>query len=271
MEFLQITNDSDLARRCDAMPGMRLFVDLERHGKAQRQIGRNTFLSQHVPGDIGQIKAVLRHSLLMVRLNPLYAGSAAEVEVALSQGADRLMLPMFRHADELAAFTRLVAGRVPVTALLETVDALHTLPEWISNPGIDEVYVGLNDLHISLGCKFMFEPLAQGVVDRVAHAVQARGLRFGFGGIARCDEGLLPGQIVLGEHLRLGSQAVILSRTFHQSDAQETFEDAVIRLRGAQRVLSTRSAAQIETDRRRANVLVTDIAARLAEVVTPAR
>ena len=61
----------------------------------------------------------------------------------------------------------------------------------------------------------MFEPLANGLVERVAAAARRQGLRFGFGGIARLDEGLLPGRDVLAEHLRLGSQAVILSRTFH--------------------------------------------------------
>ena len=47
MELLQITNDPALARRCDALPGMRLFVDLETHGKAERQTGRNTFITTH--------------------------------------------------------------------------------------------------------------------------------------------------------------------------------------------------------------------------------
>jgi len=271
MEFLQITNNPDLARRCDAMPGMRLFVDLEHHGKAQRQAGRNTFLSQHVLEDVGRVKAVLRQSPLMVRLNPLHADSAAEVNAALALGADRLMLPMFRRADELAAFTRLVAGRAPVTALLETADALHTLPEWIATAGMDEVYVGLNDLHIALECRFMFEPLAQGVVDRVARAAHAQGLRFGFGGIARCGEGLLAGEAVLGEHLRLGSQAVILSRTFHRPDAQETFEEAVTRLRGMQISLVARSAAQIETDRQRTNTLVAEIVARMPDAPEPSQ
>ena len=68
MEFLQITNDPDMARRCDALPGMRLFVDLEVHGKAARQAGRNTFISTHQPQDVGRVKAELRRSQLMVRV-----------------------------------------------------------------------------------------------------------------------------------------------------------------------------------------------------------
>ena len=37
---------------------------------------------------------------------------------------------------------------------------------------------------------------------------------FGFGGIARIGEGDLPSDKILGEHVRLGSTSVILSRTF---------------------------------------------------------
>src|SRR3954471_1745840 len=100
LELIQITNDPAFARRCDALPGFRLFVDLERMGKAERQAGRNTFISAHQLHDIGKIKRVLRQSPLMVRVNPLHDGTAAEVDAALQEGADRLMLPMFTRASE---------------------------------------------------------------------------------------------------------------------------------------------------------------------------
>jgi hypothetical protein len=53
LELIQITNDPAFARRCDALGGFRLFVDLERLGKAERQAGRNTFISAHEIEDIG--------------------------------------------------------------------------------------------------------------------------------------------------------------------------------------------------------------------------
>ena len=37
---------------------------------------------------------------------------------------------------------------------------------------------------------------------------------FGFGGIARIGDGMLPAEKILAEHIRLGSSSVILSRTF---------------------------------------------------------
>lgn len=263
IELIQITNDPDFARRCDALEGLRLWVDLERHGKAERQAGRNTFISTHTLDDVGRIKAVLQRAPLMVRVNPLHRGSADEIDAVLERGADRLMLPMFTEAWELQAFCALVRGRAPVTALLETAGAFETLPEWVGTPGLDEVFVGLNDLHLSMGMHFMFEPLALGLVDTVARLARAQGLGFGFGGIARLLEGLLPGRDVLAEHLRLGSQAVILSRTFHRPDSGERFEDEIAALRSAERDLATRSAEQVQADRLRIAETIGGIAARM--------
>ena len=269
IELIQITHDPAFARRCDALAGLRLWVDLESNGKAERQAGRNTFISTHTLDDVGRVKAVLRRSKLMVRLNPLHPGSADEIDAILAQGADRLMLPMFTEAWELQAFCVLVRGRVPVTALLETAGAFESLPEWIGTPGMDEVFVGLNDLHLSMGLHFMFEPLALGLLDTVARLCRTQGLRFGFGGIARLDEGLLPGRDVLAEHLRLGSQAVILSRTFHRSDSADRFEEQVAALRAAEQTLRQRTAAQVQADRLRIAETIGHIAAGLRRTAAP--
>jgi 2-keto-3-deoxy-L-rhamnonate aldolase RhmA len=261
LELIQITNDPTFARRCDALGGFRIFVDLERLGKAERQAGRNTFISVHAIEDVGRVKQVLRHSPLMVRVNPFNESTPAEVDAVLAQGADLLMLPMFTRARELRDFAALVAGRVPIVPLLETGAALACLQEWIATPGLTEVYMGLNDLHLSLGHRFMFEALALGLVDQVAAAARRQGLRFGFGGIARADEGLLAGRDVLAEHLRLGSGSVILSRTFHRGDDSEAFEAEVARLREAERELTQRSPAQVDADARRIAALIGKIAA----------
>jgi len=261
LELIQITNDPDFARRCEAIGGIRLWVDLESLGKAQRQAGRNTFLSTHVMDDVGRIRQVLKRSRLMVRVNPLNPATGEEVDAVLAQGADLLMLPMFSTFDEIRRFSALVAGRAPIVPLIETTGAVKTLPEWIGALGLCELYVGLNDLHISMGLRFMFEPLAMGVVDRVAAAAKKQGLPFGFGGIARLDEGQLPGRDVLAEHLRLGSGAVILSRSFNGQRLGAAFEEQVAALRRTESLLAQRDAAQVEADRQRIAVTITRIAA----------
>ncbi len=265
LDLIQITNDPALARRCDALEGMRLFVDLERLGKAERQAGRNTFISTHTLEDVGRIRAAVTRSRLMVRVNPLNPDTPAEVDAAIAQGADLLMLPMFADGDTLREFARIVDGRRGIVPLVETASALKSVTDWVATPGLWEVYVGLNDLHISMGLRFMFEPLAMGCVDDIVRVVKAHGLRFGFGGIARLDEGLLSGRQVLGEHLRLGSSSVILSRTFHRDDPTAVFEDEVAALRQAERALALRSPAQIEADAQEAVRCIRHIATGLPD------
>ncbi|MES2281402.1 MAG: aldolase/citrate lyase family protein [Pseudomonadota bacterium] len=263
IDLLTITNDPALAARCDQLGGMRVFVDLERDGKAERQKGLDTFISTHHVQDVSRIKAVLTKTKLMVRVNPIQLDkpelARAEVDAVLAQGADLLMLPMFAEARQIRAFADIVAGRAPIVALLETAGALATLDEWLDTPGIYEVLVGLNDLHLSLGCKFMFEPLLMGHVDRVAAAARRHGLRMGFGGIARVDEGVLPGRDVLAEHIRLGSQAVILSRTFNRLGGETSFEDAVSAIRTAETGLTLRTPGQTEDDRVRVAGLIREL------------
>jgi HpcH/HpaI aldolase/citrate lyase family len=266
IELLQITNDPNLARCCDALGGFRLFVDLELMGKHERQAGRNTHITSHSVDDVSRVKAVLQRSQLLVRLNPLHAGTSAEVDAVLARGADMLMLPMFSNAATLQQFCALVAGRAPVVPLLETKGALESIEQWIDTPGLAEVFVGLNDLHLELGNRFMFEPLAAGHVDRVAALCKARGLRFGFGGIARMNEGSLSGRDVLAEHLRLGSGAVIVSRTFHRSDEPTGFEEAISQLRLTEAQLRARSANEVVRDHQNAIKKIANIA-----INTPAR
>ena len=260
LDLLQITNDPELARRCDALPGMRLFVDLETRGKAERQAGRNTFISTHRLEDVGRIKAQLQRARLMVRVNPLHDGTTGEVDAVLAQGADWVMLPMFHTSDALRAFSRILAGRAPMVALLETSGALSSLDDWVDTPGLCEVFVGLNDLHLSLGCRFMFEPLAEGLLDSVATRVRARGLRFGFGGIARLDEGLLPGRDVLAEYIHLQSKTIILSRTFHRGGAAGEMADEIAALRQAEGHLAQRTTAQMSADQQRIAVSIRAVA-----------
>lgn len=91
-----------------------------------------------------------------------------------------------------------------------------------------------------MGLTFMFELLSDGLVEYIALKCNKAGKPFGFGGIARIGEGDLPSDNILGEHVRLGSSSVILSRTFkgvvgvdtnaHPIDLKEEVEKVCIRL-----------------------------------------
>lgn len=81
-------------------------------------------------------------------------------------------------------------------------------------PGIDQMHIGLNDLHLCYHQKFMFQLLADGTVDRLCTRLRDASIPYGFGGVGRPGSGTLPAEYIIGEHVRLGSQYVILSRSF---------------------------------------------------------
>jgi hypothetical protein len=266
-----ICNDAQLARYAVDRGVNRIFVDLESHGKWERQGHRDTLISGHTMEDVAAVRHAIPDSELLVRLNPLHQDSADEVDQSLAAGADLLMLPMFETVEQVKQFVELVSGRASVIPLVETPAALQDFGGIIAVPGVDEAYIGLNDLHMALGMHFMFEPLANGMVEQTATLAREQGIPFGFGGIARMSEGLLSGEMVLAEHLRLGSSAVILSRTFHRNcgDVQQLqqtmdFSAELQRLRAAEAALAQRSAAEVERDHQHLVEKIGEIRASIA-------
>ena len=215
MEFIYITNDPELAQYAQDSGVDRIMIDLEYLGKRERQGHLDTVISVHSLQDINRVRNVLHNSKLQVRVNPIHSGSEREINEVISRGADIIMLPMFKTCREVERFISIINGRAAASLLLETSQALVRVDDILRIDGIDEVYIGLNDLHLSMGLDFMFELLSGGIVEYVTTKIKKKGIRFGFGGISRLGGGVLDSRLVLSEHVRLGSQVVILSRDFH--------------------------------------------------------
>lgn len=124
------------------------------------------------------------------------------------------MLPMWHTADDLRRLVSMVNGRAKVMPLLETDTAADNLPEALAILGIDQMHIGLNDLHLCYHQRFMFQLLTDGTVDRLCAELHEANIPYGFGGVGRPGSGTLPAECILAEHYRLGSQYVILSRSF---------------------------------------------------------
>ncbi|AXJ01732.1 HpcH/HpaI aldolase/citrate lyase family protein [Cyclonatronum proteinivorum] len=221
MIFKYITNKPELANFAVGCGVNRIFVDMEYVGKDRRQGHLNAHRATHTIEDIQLMREAIPDTELMVRVNPVYPGTQNEVNGAIEAGADVIMLPMFTTAEEVGYVADLIDGRARFCPLLETPQALVRLDEILEHHArIDEMHVGLNDLHLGLGLTFMFEVLTGGLVELAADKIKAKGIRFGFGGIARIGQGAVAAELVLGEHVRLGSEMVILSRTFHKNSSQ---------------------------------------------------
>lgn len=220
LKLMYITNQPEIATIVEHAGVERIFIDMEYIGKSVRQGGMDTVQCHHTTDDIAAVKNVLTKSQIMARCNPIhdataeYGSSKEEIDAAIKAGADILMLPYFKTAQEVAEFVNLVDGRVKTLPLVETPEAVECIDEILAIDGIDEIFVGLNDLSLGYGKKFMFELLTDGTVERLCEKFKAKGIPFGFGGIAALGKGMLPAERVIAEHYRLGSTCAILSRSF---------------------------------------------------------
>ena len=216
--LMYITNNPQVALIAEKYGVDRIWIDLETLGKEERQRGMNTVKSKHTIDDIKIIKPLLTRAEMLVRINPWHDGSEKEIEEVISAGADMIMLPMWKTVEEVENFLRTVAGKCKTTLLLETREAVECLDEVLKHGDMDEIHIGLNDLHLSYGLDFMFELLSNGIVEKIVKKIKRTGIPYGFGGIARLGCGDLPAERIIMEHYRLGSSRVILSRSFCNND-----------------------------------------------------
>lgn len=212
--LMYITNDEKIARIAEDSGVDWIFIDLEIIGKEKRQGHLDTVISRHSIEDVKKIKNVLSKSQLLVRVNPLNDGSKYEIDKVINDGADIVMLPYFKTKNEVETFIDYVNNRAKVCLLCETAEAVENIDDILIVPGIDYIHIGLNDLHLSYGMNFMFELLAAGTVEMLCKKFKEQGIRYGFGGVARLGDGILPAENIIAEHYRLGSSMVILSRSF---------------------------------------------------------
>lgn len=229
MKLLYISNNIDEVKKIDEIGIDFIFIDLEINGKKERQGHLDTFISNHNIEDVKKVKNVLRNSKLLVRVNPIGEKSKEEINKVIEDGADVVMLPMFKTKEEVEKFVSLVNKRAKVCLLLETSEAFFRVDEILSVQGIDYIHIGLNDLHLSLGLDFMFECLAGDFMEHLINKIDKKRIEFGIGGIARIGEGELPAEVILREHIRLGSKMAILSRTFRDGSKELKKEIAKIR------------------------------------------
>ena len=235
---MYITNNPEIAEIAENAGVDRILIDLETLGKEERQHNMDTVKSFHCTSDIGKVKTVLTKAELLVRINKIYPGSENEINKVIEQGADVVMLPYFKTVEEVKRFLDIIAGRVKTTLLLETPEAVELLDEILGLDGIDEVHIGLNDLHLGYHRKFMFELLADGTVEKICSKLKLSNKKYGFGGIAALGGGALPAERIIMEHYRLDSTMAILSRSFCNTEKiteckeiQQIFEKGIAEIR----------------------------------------
>ena len=225
LTLMYITNNPQVAVIAQKYGVDRIWVDLETLGKEERQGHIDSVKSHHSVEDIKKIVPLLDRAEMLVRVNPLNAKSEEEINAVIDAGADLVMLPMWKNAEDVKNFINLVGGRAGTILLLETKEAVESLDEVLNVEGIDEIHIGLNDLHLSYNMHFMFEPLADGMVEKICKKISNYNIPYGFGGIAKLGYGDLPAENIIQEHYRLGSTRAILSRSFCNTEKISSTEE----------------------------------------------
>jgi len=228
------TADPVLARAAAAAGVDRVGVDLERRGKAQRQRGMHSWISDHEESALLALTPLPGSAALFARCDPPHAGTCAQVQRLLAAGVRVLMLPMYRTAADVRAFVDAVAGRARTVLLLETREAVALTSIHGALDGVDEVHVGLNDLARELAAGSRFALLGDPLLDDIAASVHALGLPLGVGGVGRPDDRTLPipPDLVYARLAALGASSTLLSRTFRR-DAQRSEQHLAADVRAA--------------------------------------
>ena len=277
LKLMYITNNPQVAKIAEESGVDRIFVDMEYIGKGQRQGGMDTVQCHHTTGDVKNIRSVVKKAQVLVRCNPIheateeYCSSKEEIDSIIASGADIIMLPFFKTASEVKSFIELVDKRARTMLLFETPESRDNADEILEIDGIDEVFVGLNDMSLGYGMKFMFQLLANGTVEELCNKFKAKGLPYGFGGLASLDGGLLPGAKVVKEHYRLGSGCVILSRSFCNTsiitdlaEIEKIFQTGLKGIRDFERECQSLTEGELEENRKEVVAAVDAILERIA-------
>jgi hypothetical protein len=223
-----------------------IVVDWESAGKRERQSGADTEVNRHTVDDLRRVRGAT-NGLVICRINAPHAESAAEVEQAVSVGADELLVPMIRRPSDVERILDLVRGRSRVGILIETVEAVRLARQLCALP-LSRVYVGLNDLAIDRGAPNIFDAVVDGTVAEVRRGCP---VPFGFGGLTRPDAGNpIPCRLLIAEMTRLETEFSFLRRSFYRDMHGRNLTVEVPRLLSAIAAARTRTAADVARDQR---------------------
>lgn len=246
LELFLFASAIDFSRRAADAGVTSLLIDWENQAKHERQTGHDTEINHHTVADLAQlVKSV--SIPVTVRINGLPTG-AAEIETALDHGARILMLPMAKSARDVEKFLARVAGRALTIVQIETQSLVDDCANLQALPW-DYAFIGLNDLMISRGANWLWEPLYDGTLDTICG--QLAGRRLGFGGVTVIGGGQpLRFTDLLREYGRLGCTFSFLRRTFHKEIGDRDLRAELDAVQATWKAIGQRGPLAVQQDHR---------------------
>jgi len=245
-ELLVFTVDPYLAQSVVDAGATAIVVDWENKDKHERQAGADTEINYHGPDELRRLSDQTRCRLIC-RINGMHPGSQQEIESALACGASEILLPMVRSLQEVELFLQWIRGRCDAGILIETLSAVALAPQFNQFP-LRRIYVGLNDLAIDRNSTNLFEPVADGTLDRLRSEIT--NVPFGFGGLTLPEGGYpIPCRLLCGELVRLNCSFTFLRRSFWRDMQGRDCHVEIPRILDTVAEIGRRSERQIEEDR----------------------
>ncbi|MGQ0811191.1 MAG: aldolase/citrate lyase family protein [Nitrospiraceae bacterium] len=244
-EFLLYATDTEFIRSAVAAGVDGVVIDWEQFGRHDpRSVGRE-LISHRAVADLQRVRASTG-AQVVCRLNRPGPWTETEVSLALTHGADALLLPMVRAAEEVEAALQCVACRVPLGIVIETLEAVR-LASQLAHLPVSRVHVGLQDLSKACGGPHMFSPLLDGTVERLRLYFT---VPVGFGSLTLPELGNpVPCRLLIGELTRLNCGFSFLRNSFLQDIRDRQIAVEVPRLRQALHDACLRSPEAIARDR----------------------
>ncbi len=245
IKLFLFTTDLDFALKNQAAGIDSVIVDWETKGKNKRQNGFDTEINQDTPEDVRKLSQVLTIPVT-VRINRFSKESPNEISLALDNGAEIIMLPMAKSADEVEKFLKIINKRAQTIIQIETEELVKNL-EVFSKLNWDYAYIGLNDLMISRNGKFIWEAVLDKTVERICSKLKGR--KYGFGGITIVDGGKpLSFRLLLNEYTRLDCSLCFLRRTYKREIMNKNIQKEVQMIKELIQTSFAREANEVQVD-----------------------
>ena len=222
--YIAITNNTEYARDLVECGIQQIMVDTEILGKVERQGHKDTVISAHTLEDVSKIKRLNLKAEIICRINPYHSLIKEEIDIALTNGADKIMVPMITSIREYRNIVDIINSRAEVIPLVETPYSFFKVQEIIDYNLLEQIHFGLNDLCISLGMNNLFEVLLCDTFQKIVTYLKNKPLRIGIGGIGDplVSQKVSP-LLLLNKYLRCGANSVILSRNFFANNNDKDY------------------------------------------------
>jgi HpcH/HpaI aldolase/citrate lyase family len=244
-DLFLFSTDCDFIPRAVAAGVAGVIVDWECLGKEARQAGADTQINHHTVDDLRRVR-LCTDARIICRINGHGAATKHEVELAISAGADEILLPMVRTTEEVEAVLEQVRARCGVGIQIETQAAVHLACK-LSALRLSRVYVGLNDLALERKSPNIFTAILDGTIEDIR---QWFDVPFGFTGLTLPDRGFpIPTRLLMGELIRLKCDFSVLRRSFYRDLENRDPAIEVPRIHQALRLLTLRPPADVAGDR----------------------